>query len=82
MGPQIIKQDPAAGGFVYSMCNSKDTPIFPTNPPLMLSISSDYTPKNGTPLAGQGWYTSGTTWVGASLSSRPRCTSCLPSFQN
>ncbi len=64
MGPQIVRQNATTGSLMYSMCNSNFTPIFPTEPPLFLSIM--YTPRNGTALTGVGWYTSGsnpTTWV-------------------
>jgi hypothetical protein len=61
MGPQIIRQNATTGAIMYSMCNSNDTPIWPTDPPLEFNLT--YTPKNGTALTGQGWWDSSTTWV-------------------
>ena len=51
---QVGAQDPVTGKIWYSNCNSKKTPIFPLDKPNILDAKE--TPKNGTALAGAGWY--------------------------
>ncbi|KAH7191893.1 uncharacterized protein B0J16DRAFT_353504 [Fusarium flagelliforme] len=51
---QVGAQDPTTGKILYSNCNSKKTPIFPLDKPNILDAKE--TPKNGTALAGAGWY--------------------------
>ncbi|KAH7179018.1 uncharacterized protein B0J16DRAFT_374140 [Fusarium flagelliforme] len=51
---QVGIQDPATGQIYYSNCNSEDTPIFPLDKPNVLE--TDNTPRNGTALAGVGWW--------------------------
>ncbi|KAI1376602.1 hypothetical protein F4677DRAFT_419037 [Hypoxylon crocopeplum] len=56
--PQIIMQDDATGKIFYSLCNSNgSTPIFPANESAAFTFDSDnLAPKNGTSLAGIGYY--------------------------
>ncbi|RBR20143.1 uncharacterized protein FIESC28_05422 [Fusarium coffeatum] len=51
---QVGIQDPATGKIYYSNCNSEDTPIFPLDKPNVLE--TDHKPRNGTALAGVGWW--------------------------
>ena len=61
IGPQILMQNLTTGGIMYSSCNSYDTPIFPNDPPNMLSLT--YQPRNGTAVAGTGWWDNTATTV-------------------
>lgn len=54
IGPQVLVQNLTTGGIMYSSCNSYDTPIFPNDPPNLLSLT--YQPRNGTAVAGTGWW--------------------------
>lgn len=54
IGPQILVQNLTTGGIMYSSCNSYTTPIFPNDPPNLLSLT--YQPRNGTAVAGTGWW--------------------------
>ncbi|CAG2001901.1 unnamed protein product [Fusarium graminearum] len=51
---QVGIQDTATGKIFYSNCNSEDTPIFPLDKPNVLDTEN--TPRNGTALAGVGWW--------------------------
>ncbi|KAJ9155273.1 Protein crumbs 3 [Pleurostoma richardsiae] len=61
IGPQVLVQNTSTTAIMYSMCNSNNTPIFPTDPPNLLSLS--YQPRNGTAVAGVGWWDTKTTWA-------------------
>ena len=54
IGPQVMLQDPVTADIRYSYCNSYGTPVYSytddTNFPLT------YPAKNGTNLAGVGWW--------------------------
>lgn len=51
---QVGIQDPSTGKIYYSSCTSEDTPIFPLDKPNVLD--TDNKPRNGTALAGAGWW--------------------------
>ncbi|KAK4162004.1 hypothetical protein QBC43DRAFT_242418 [Cladorrhinum sp. PSN259] len=55
IGPQIILQNETTGQIRYSKCGQHDTPFYSPTDGSVLSL--DYTPKNGTPLAGTGYWT-------------------------
>jgi hypothetical protein len=55
LGPQVILQDEATGDIRYSACNAYEQAWYSTNGENSLKLS--HKPKNGTPLAGVGWYT-------------------------
>ncbi|TLS22143.1 uncharacterized protein PpBr36_09781 [Pyricularia pennisetigena] len=57
--PQILRWNATLGAITYSSCNTKDTPVFPLDPPNVLDVAQ--TPRNGTSLTGQGWWNSKTT---------------------
>ncbi|KAH9909641.1 hypothetical protein F4778DRAFT_775556 [Xylariomycetidae sp. FL2044] len=57
--PQLIAQDGASGMIFHSLCNSKDTPVFPNNSSAALPIDHSQLPKNGTGLSGIGYVQDG-----------------------
>jgi len=56
-GPTLMMQDDASAGIRYSLCNSQGTPIFPNDTSITIPLLK-YPPKNGTALAGGGWWDS------------------------
>ena len=54
IGPQILHQNMTTGQLRYSFCNSFDTPIYSYTEDTALKLS--YPAKNGTTLAGVGWW--------------------------
>ncbi|KAL0937745.1 uncharacterized protein CTRU02_207476 [Colletotrichum truncatum] len=54
VSPHVAMQDPATGHILYSLCNSNHTPIFPTDGKNALNLLKRA--RNGTALAGAGWY--------------------------
>lgn len=67
LGAQVVMQNETTGGLMYSLCNSNSTPVFPDDPPQYFSLA--FQPRNGTALAGTGWWDTTTTWV--SIPRRP-----------
>ncbi|KAK4229548.1 hypothetical protein QBC38DRAFT_359191 [Podospora fimiseda] len=55
IGPQIILQNETTGQIRYSKCGQRDVPLYSPDDGSVFSL--DYTPKNGTPLAGTGYWT-------------------------
>ena len=51
----------STGLLTYSLCRSKNTPLYPVDP--RLAFGTICAPKNGTSLAGTGWFDSKTTWA-------------------
>ncbi|KAI0125282.1 hypothetical protein BJ170DRAFT_584301 [Xylariales sp. AK1849] len=62
VGPSLLVQDDESGAIRYSLCNSNGTPILPQDKTITAPLYS-YTPKNGTSLAGTGWFDSQTTYA-------------------
>lgn len=62
LGPSLLLQDDESGLLRYSLCNSQDRPILPEDKTIT-APSSKYPPKNGTALAGTGWWDNTVTWV-------------------
>ena len=60
-GPQLVRQDVTTGNILYSMCNSNNTPVFPSSPPMSLDLR--HPPLDGTALTGAGYITNGITQV-------------------
>ncbi|KAF9871541.1 hypothetical protein CkaCkLH20_10952 [Colletotrichum karsti] len=58
-------QDPATGNILYSTCNSNSTPILPTDGQNVFRLMRK--PRNGTALAGAGWYDTGKKQTAASV---------------
>ncbi|KAL2269057.1 hypothetical protein VTJ83DRAFT_3903 [Remersonia thermophila] len=58
-GPQIVLQNETTGHLRYSACNTYDEARYSYTDPNVLSLT--YKPKNGTPLAGSGWWNEITT---------------------
>ncbi|EQB58768.1 hypothetical protein GCG54_00009140 [Colletotrichum gloeosporioides] len=54
LSPQIAMQDPTTLKILHSACNSNSTPIFPTDGKNAFDLQK--TPRNGSALAGAGWY--------------------------
>ncbi|KAH7037105.1 uncharacterized protein B0I36DRAFT_358852 [Microdochium trichocladiopsis] len=54
-GPTLMMQDDASAGIRYSLCNSHNTPIFPNDTSITMPLLK-FPPKNGTALAGGGWW--------------------------
>ena len=61
LGPQVMMQDPISGDLWHSSCHSNRTPIFPLEKPNVFPLK--YEPRNGTALAGAGWYDKSKTKV-------------------
>jgi hypothetical protein len=57
-GPQIVLQNTTTGELRYSACNSYDTPIYDPVGDAVFSLK--FKPRNGTALAGAGWWDSTT----------------------
>ncbi|KAL2023562.1 hypothetical protein VTK56DRAFT_2170 [Thermocarpiscus australiensis] len=55
IGPQIMLQNETTGLIRYSACNSNDQPTYSYTDDSVFSLV--YKPKNGTALAGTGWWT-------------------------
>lgn len=62
LGPSMLVQDDESAGLRYSLCNSNVNPILPEDKTITVPLYQ-YPPKNGTTLAGVGWYDGSTTWV-------------------
>ncbi|KAF6838927.1 hypothetical protein CPLU01_02197 [Colletotrichum plurivorum] len=54
LSPHMAKQDPTTGKILYSACHSNSTPIFPTDGSNAFKLRK--LPRNGTSVAGAGWY--------------------------
>ncbi|KAK4239174.1 hypothetical protein C8A03DRAFT_14440 [Achaetomium macrosporum] len=54
IGPQIILQNQTTSQIRYSACNVNDQPRYSYSDSRFFSLS--HSPKNGTPLAGAGWW--------------------------
>lgn len=55
ISPAILYQDDQTAGIRYSLCNSNNTPVLPADKTITLPLLK-YPPKNGTSLAGTGWW--------------------------
>lgn len=65
-GPVLMTQDDETGSIRYSLCNGEDnTPIFPSDRSITVPLE-EYPPKNGTSLAGGGWWDGTDVFVGHS----------------
>jgi hypothetical protein len=62
LGPSLLLQDDESALLRYSLCNSNGTPILPGDKTITAPLSK-YPPKNGTALAGTGWFDDTVTWV-------------------
>jgi hypothetical protein len=62
LGPSLLLQDDETGNIRYSLCTSQDTPILPEDKTIVAPLYK-YKPKNGTAIAGTGWWDSQVTWV-------------------
>ncbi|KAI1875932.1 uncharacterized protein JN550_001428 [Neoarthrinium moseri] len=62
LGPSLLVQDEESGNIRYSLCNSQDTPILPEDKTITAPLFK-YKPKNGTALAGTGWWDHQQTWA-------------------
>jgi hypothetical protein len=58
LGPQVIIQNASTNGLMYSDCNSNNTPIFDLSSPKYFQLN--YQPKPNSPVAGTGYYNTGT----------------------
>jgi hypothetical protein len=68
IGPQVILQNKTTSQIRYSACNSNDQPQYSYSDRRFFSLS--HSPKNGTPLAGAGWWNQlNTTYVRRRLAS-------------
>ncbi len=54
-GPQLMIQNMTTGAIMYSDCNSTKTPVYTYDPDKSFKLT--YPPRNGTALAGVGWWT-------------------------
>ncbi|KAH8661936.1 hypothetical protein BX600DRAFT_306325 [Xylariales sp. PMI_506] len=61
-GPALMMQDDKTGNIRYSLCNSNNTPIFPQDTTITIPLES-YLPKNGTNLAGTGYFDNTNIWA-------------------
>ncbi|KAL1871982.1 hypothetical protein VTK73DRAFT_1812 [Phialemonium thermophilum] len=61
IGPQLLVQNLTTGLIQYSYCNSNNTPIYPYEGDDVLSLPVVIKAKNGTSLAGTGWWDGKTT---------------------
>ncbi|KAF3002313.1 hypothetical protein E8E14_004336 [Neopestalotiopsis sp. 37M] len=62
LGPSLLVQDDETSHVRYSLCTSKNTPILPEDETIIAPLYK-YRPRNGTALAGTGWYDSKITWA-------------------
>ncbi|KAK9420876.1 hypothetical protein SUNI508_00967 [Seiridium unicorne] len=62
LGPSLLLQDDDSADIRYSLCTSEDTPILPEDKTITAPLYK-YKPKNGTALAGTGWYDTKITWA-------------------
>jgi hypothetical protein len=61
LGPAFAMQNASTGLLTHTLCHSNSTPIFPVDPPV--AFETTYAPRNGTSLAGAGWWDGSTTWA-------------------
>ncbi len=59
IGPQVMLQNTTTGQIRYSYCNSYGSPIYSYTADTYFNLT--YPPKNGTALAGVGWWTNTNT---------------------
>ncbi|KAH6648764.1 hypothetical protein BKA67DRAFT_371977 [Truncatella angustata] len=62
LGPSLLVQDDESGGIRYSLCTSQDTPILPEDKTITAPLYK-FKPKNGTAIAGTGWWDTKITWA-------------------
>ncbi|ETS84307.1 hypothetical protein PFICI_02332 [Pestalotiopsis fici W106-1] len=62
LGPSLLLQDDETSHVRYSLCTSENTPILPEDKTIIAPLYK-YQPRNGTALAGTGWYDSKITWA-------------------
>ena len=59
IGPQVILQNATTGAIRHSPCNAFGVPTYSHTDSRVLALSHE--PKNGTALAGTGWWNEKTT---------------------
>ncbi|KAI0142062.1 hypothetical protein BJ166DRAFT_92889 [Pestalotiopsis sp. NC0098] len=62
IGPALLVQDDATSHVRYSLCTSEGTPILPEDETIIAPLYK-YRPRNGTSLAGVGWWDNTVTWA-------------------